>query len=149
MSIQTIERDFKKKVCVRLRLVSEGIDRYRVFTPFMFEDGDHLAILLKKEHDHWVLSDEGHTYMHLTYDLDEKDLQRGSRQKIITNALSAFDVKDRDGELVLPIQENHYGNALYNFGSSAFRVGEKRLSTHRGAPWGKGLGALLRWRNLA
>ena len=61
MSIQTIERDFKKKVCDRLRLVSEGIDRYRVFTPFMFEDGDQLAIVLKKEHDHWMLSDEGHT----------------------------------------------------------------------------------------
>ncbi len=122
MSIQTIERDFKKKVCDRLRLVSEGIDRYRVFTPFMFEDGDHLAIVLKKEHDHWVLSDEGHTYMHLTYDLDEKDLQRGSRQKIITNALSAFDVKDRDGELVLPIQENHYGNALYNFVQALLKI---------------------------
>ena len=61
MSIQTIEQDFKQKVCDRLRLVSEGIDRYRVFTPFMFEDGDHLAIVFKKEHDHWVLSDEGHT----------------------------------------------------------------------------------------
>lgn len=122
MSIQTIERDFKKKVCDRLRLVSEGIDRYRVFTPFMFEDGDHLAIVLKKEHDHWMLSDEGHTYMHLTYDLDEKDLQRGSRQKIITNALSAFDVKDRDGELVLLIQENHYGNALYNFVQALLKI---------------------------
>lgn len=44
MSIQTIERDFKKKVCDRLRLVSEGIDRYRVFTPFQFDDGDHLSI---------------------------------------------------------------------------------------------------------
>ena len=122
MSIQTIERDFKKKVCDRLRLVSEGIDRYRVFTPFMFEDGDHLAIVLKKEHDHWVLSDEGHTYMHLTYDLDEKDSQRGSRQKIITNALSAFDVKDRDGELFLTIQENHYGNALYNFVQALLKI---------------------------
>jgi len=59
MSIQTIERDFKKKVCDRLRLISEGVDRYRVLTPFMFEAGDHLAIVLKKEHDRWGLSDEG------------------------------------------------------------------------------------------
>ena len=122
MSIQGIERDFKEKVCERLRLMSEGVNRYRVFTPFMFEDGDHLAIVLKKEQDRWVLSDEGHTYMHLTYDLDEKDLQRGTRQKIITNALSAFDIKDRDGELLLPIPEDQYGNALYSFVQGLLKI---------------------------
>lgn len=122
MSIQTIERDFKKKVCDRLRLVSEGIDRYRVFTPFQFEDGDHLSIVLKREQDQWVLSDEGHTYMHLTYDLDERDLQRGTRQKIITNALTAFAVRDREGELLLAIKENLYGNALYNFVQALLKI---------------------------
>ena len=43
MSVETIERDFKQKVCDQLRIASEGVDRYRVFTPFLFEDGDHLA----------------------------------------------------------------------------------------------------------
>ena len=101
--IETIEADFKKKVCESLKLESEGVGRYRVFTPFMLEDGDHLAILLKCEGEGWILSDEGHTYMHLTYDLDEKDLQRGFRQKIITNALTTFDVSDRDGELLIDL----------------------------------------------
>ena len=49
MPIETIERDFKQKVCENLRLTSEGVDRYQVFTPFLFEDGDHLAIVLKRE----------------------------------------------------------------------------------------------------
>ena len=43
MSIETIEREFKEKVSNRLRLGAEGIDRFRVFTPFLFEDGDHLG----------------------------------------------------------------------------------------------------------
>ena len=43
------------------------MDRYQVFTPFLFDDGDHLVIVLKRNNSHWVLSDEGHTYMHLTY----------------------------------------------------------------------------------
>ena len=90
MSVETIERDFREKVCAKVRLTSEGMDRYRIFTPFLFEDGDHLVIILKREKSRWYLSDEGHTYMHVTYDLDEKDLQRGTRQKIITNALSTF-----------------------------------------------------------
>jgi hypothetical protein len=69
---ETIERDFREKVCSKIRLNAEGVDRYRVFTPFLFEDGYHLAIVLKREKTAWSLSDESHTYMHLTYDLDEK-----------------------------------------------------------------------------
>jgi len=122
MIIEAIERDFKQKVCDKLNLVSEGVNRYRVFTPFMFEDGDHLSIILKKDNGKWILSDEGHTYMHLTYDLDEKDLQRGTRQKIITNALSVFTVHDREGELIIPIQNDLYGDALYSFIQALLRI---------------------------
>jgi hypothetical protein len=122
MVLKDIERDFKRKVTEKLSLSSEGIDRYRVFTPFMFEDGDHLGIVMKRRNGGWVLSDEGHTYMHLTYDLEEKDLQKGTRQKIITNALSMFSVEDLKGELVIPIQNDRYGDALYNFIQALLKI---------------------------
>lgn len=122
MAVDNIIRDFRDKVCEQVRLVQEGMERYRVFTPFMFEDGDHLAIVLRRENSRWVLSDEGHTYMHLTYDIDEKDLQRGTRQKIISNALSMFRMEDRDGELMLVIQEDQYGNALYSFAQALLKI---------------------------
>ena len=117
-----IEANFREKVCDKVTISTEGVNRFRVFTPFMFEDGDHLAITLKRENGGWILSDEGHTYMHLTYDLDEKDLQRGTRQKIITNALSVFSVHDREGELIIPIQEERYGDALYSFIQALLRI---------------------------
>jgi hypothetical protein len=122
MSVESIEREFKDKVCDRIRLVSEGMNRYQVFTPFQFEDGDHLVIVLKQENSHWLLSDEGHTYMHLTYRLDEKDLRRGTRQKIITNALSMFTVNDRGGELAIEIKEDRYGDALYSFVQALLKI---------------------------
>lgn len=122
MSIDSIEQNFRQKVTDRLRLAQEGENRYRVFTPFMFEDGDHLSIILRRENGNWVLSDEGHTYMHLTYDLDEKDLQRGNRQKLISNALSAFAVSDRDGELVIQVQDGRYGDALYSFIQAQLKI---------------------------
>jgi hypothetical protein len=122
MSTETIERQFHEKVSAKIRLETEGIERYRVFTPFLFEDGDHLAIVLKRDGARWVLSDEAHTYMHLTYDIDEKDLQRGTRQKIIANALSTFRVEDRDGELVLDIPDERYGDALYSFVQALLKI---------------------------
>ena len=124
MSIDAIEQDFREKVCEQVKLSQEGLDRYRVFTPFLFEDGDHLSIVLKKELSHWVLSDEGHTYMHLTYDIDEKDLQKGSRQKIISNALSAFNVQERDGELRISIDQDHYGDSLYSFAQALLKIAD-------------------------
>lgn len=124
MSIETIEHDFRSKVCEKVRLAAEGLGRFRVFTPFRFEDGDHLSIVLRQERDRWVLSDEGHTYMHLTYDLDEKDMQRGTRAKIITNTLSAFTVEDREGELALSVPEDQYGNALYSFVQALLKISD-------------------------
>lgn len=124
MSKGTIERDFKQKVSEKVRLSSEGMGRYRVFTPFMFEDGDHLAVVLKREGDHWLLTDEGHTYMHLTYDLEESQIQKGTRAKIITSALSAFSVEDRRGELVLAIPEERYGDALYSFVQALLKISD-------------------------
>ena len=122
MTIETIERDFKAKVCEKIRLSSEGVDRFRVFTPFLFEDGDHLAIVLKRSNSGWVLSDEGHTYMHLTYDLDERDLQQGTRQKVITNALSMFRIEDCEGELLLRIADEQFGDALFSFIQALMKV---------------------------
>jgi len=124
MVADAIERDFREKICEKVRLAPEGVDRYRVLTPFLFEDGDHLAIVLKRDNAHWVLSDEGHTYMHLTYDLDERDLERGTRAKILTNALAAFSVEDRDGELVLPVPGQRYGDALYSFVQALLKISD-------------------------
>ena len=121
---ETVLADFRKKVCEQVRLQQKGRGRYRVFTPFSFEDGDRLAIVLRQEDSTWVLSDEGHTYMHLTYDTDEKDLHRGTRQKIISNALSVFRVEDRNGELFIPIEENQYGDALFSFVQGLLKISD-------------------------
>ena len=122
MSIAAIEKNFRSKVSEKVRLAAEGAERYRVFTPFLFDDGDHLSIVLKKEGEHWILSDEAHTYMHLTYDIKEEDLRAGTRQKIISNALSMFQVEDRDGELVAEVANEQYGDALYSFIQALLKI---------------------------
>lgn len=124
MTSVTIEREFREKVSDQIRLLSEGRERYRVLTPFFLDDGDNLAIVLKRDNGHWVLTDEGHTYMHLTYDLEERSLHQGTRQVIIGNALTAFEVEDRQGELRLTIKDKQYGDALYDFVQALLRISD-------------------------
>ena len=94
MSVKIIEKDFIDKVSAEIQFSADGKDRFLVLTPFHFNDGDQLVIVLKKMGDKWVLSDEAHTYMHLTYYMDEKALQSETRQKLILKARSMFEVKD-------------------------------------------------------
>jgi Domain of unknown function DUF1828 len=62
----------------------------------------YIAIVLRHETDRRVLSDEGHTCSISPTKIDERDLHKGTRQKVITSALDAFTLEDRQGELVMP-----------------------------------------------
>ena len=119
MNAPSIEQEFQTKISEKIRIIPEGIGRFRIFTPFRFDDGDHLAIVLKQHNNQWMLSDDAHTFMHLTYDIDEQDLLRGNRQKIISDALSVFHVEDRDGELIIDVPDQKFGDALYDFKPSS------------------------------
>lgn len=116
--------DFRARVSEAVRLESEGLDRYRVVTPFMLDDGDHLAVILRRDNNRWLLTDEGHTIMQLTYRMDEKDLQRGTRQKIITSTLMLHSIEDRDGELVVPVPDQRFGDALYSFVQGLLKIND-------------------------
>ena len=122
MSINTIERDFIDKVSTKVRLSADGEERFRVLTPFHFDDGDQLVIVLKKVGERWILTDEAHTYMHLTYDIDAKLLQNGTRRKLILKALSMFDVEESNGELIVDVSNGRYGDALYDFVQALLKI---------------------------
>ena len=122
MNDESIERELREQVAGRIRLAAEGPDRFRVFTPFVFDDGDHLAIVLRRDDAGWMLSDEGHTYMHLSRDVDGPDPHDGTRRKIVSDALAAFGIEDRGGELILRVRDHHYGDALYGFVQGLLRI---------------------------
>jgi len=119
-----IERDLREKVCESVSLQQEGVDRFRVLSPFVLDDGDHLSIVLRRENGGWTFSDEGSTFMHLSYSIPESAFQKGTRQKIISNTLSSFHVKDREGELFMPVQQGQYGHALYTFIQAMLKISD-------------------------
>lgn len=117
---EEIQRAFQQSVCDEVRLVSAGIERYMVEVPFQFEDGDHYAVLLKRDDGHWALSDEGHTFMHVSYDVPEFD--RGNRRAIIDRVLAGFHIEDRDGELILRVPDAAFGDALFSYVQAITRI---------------------------
>ena len=108
-----LERQFKRAVSEEVALVSEGLGRFVVHVPFTFDDGDHYVVLLKRDRDQWVLTDEGHTFMHVSYEIPEFD--KGSRRSIVDRLLLTTGIEDRQGELRLPIPAGQYGDALFSY----------------------------------
>lgn len=115
MSIQDIRQAFKESACGEIEVVTSGLSRYVVHVPFTFDDGDHFVVLLKEEKGQWILSDEGHTFMHMSYDFRDLEFDQGTRRSVIDEVLNNFGIEDHNGELVLPIPAGRYGDALFSF----------------------------------
>ncbi len=146
MPADRIERDFREEVSSAVRLVNEGADLYLVFTPFCFDDGDHLTIFLKRDGPRWVLSDEAHTLMRLSYDVDYEELERGSIRESIVATLADFHIEDRDGELILDLTGRRYGAALSSYAQALLAIverGKQKLlespDSHSSAPLSSGV----------
>ena len=113
MNSQSLIKDLRKKICREIDVESEGVNRLVVNTPFTFDDGDHYVIALEKEGDEWVLTDDGHTLMHLSY--SGLDLRKGRRGKIIEDSLRYHGVENRDGVLRLIVPGEQFGDALFSY----------------------------------
>ncbi|MDZ7754782.1 DUF1828 domain-containing protein [Rhodohalobacter sp.] len=110
-----IATEFKAKVSEAVRLHEEGVNRYRLFTPFTFDDGDGFSIVLRKNGDGWLLSDEGHTFMHMSYEMDMAALEKGNRAELLDSVLNNFGISESDGSLELRFNPEDAGNALYTY----------------------------------
>jgi hypothetical protein len=128
MDASEIEQSFRKSIGAQVDVVPEGIGRYIVHVPFTFDDGDHYVVLLKKlANDGWCLTDEGHTYMHLSYELP--DFDKGQRGVIVEHVLENAGVEDHDGELRLSVPDSQFGDALFTFLQAVTRVSDASFLT--------------------
>jgi hypothetical protein len=122
MELKQIQRELKEKICQEIDLLQEGEGRYRIFSPFTFDDGDSYTVFLKNRSGRWILTDEGHTYMHLSYDMDLKGLEKGARQKLLSSILTGFSISDDNGELVHVIEGSNFGDALFSYFQALIKI---------------------------
>jgi hypothetical protein len=114
--------EFKSKVSDEIDVDETGLSRFVVHTPFMFDDGDHFVILLKSIGNKWVFSDEGHTFMHMSY--DEVDISHGTRKSIIDRVLQNFNLINESGELRLEVPGEAFGDALFSFVQALVKISD-------------------------
>lgn len=123
--IADIETDFISKVSKQISLEKVAHNIFEVLTPYTFSDGDHFSIVLKKERDKWILTDEANTLMHLEIlGISEVCLLNGTRKKLLSAILEQYTLKDRDGELVLEIHDDDYGLAFHNFSQALIQISD-------------------------
>lgn len=131
MDTAAVVRDFREKVCAEIDLEQSGINRYVVHTPFQFDDGDHYVIVLRREGDAWLLTDEAHTFMHLSY--EDVDLDQGARGKLIGEALATYGLEDRSGEVRVAVPNGQFGDALFSMVQGLDRITSAALWTREAA----------------
>jgi len=122
MNKDEIEKLLRDRTGASVQLMQRGLNRYHVVTPFQFDDGDHLRVILSKKNDKWRFSDEGDTYLHLSYDISPKDLERGTRAKVISAVVATYGMQDNEGELILETSEESIGDALFSFLQGLTRI---------------------------
>ncbi len=110
-----LELNIREAVGAEVSLFPNGLNSYRVLTPFTFDDGDNYAIVINEDKGKWTLTDEGHTLMHMSYDMDERELQKGTRAKIVEGILGRHGVKEEDGALVLSSELDALGFAVFDY----------------------------------
>lgn len=94
----------------QFKFVEEKPDRYRIETLFVLPDGDHVTLILKKDGDDWILSDEGATLMRLSYAID---ISPEVLRDAVKHAHKQFDVRYHYGELVKIVDPRWFGPQLH------------------------------------
>lgn len=84
----------------------EGLERFIIYTPFMFADGDHFVVILKRGGDKWVITDEGHTLMHFSDD---------GLNVLLDDFFRGHAVASVDGVLSIDVVDDEFGDAVSAF----------------------------------
>lgn len=102
---------------------TRGMDRHMVHTGFCFPDGDEIHMILKREDDGWVLTDEGHTTMWISYasDLD------GSMLRLLETTARSDDIPYEDGIVSVKVSKDIFGRCLRSMMQAILQASELHL----------------------
>ena len=124
MRLDEIAGDFRSRLATEVELRPYGRGLQQILTPFTLADGDVVSVFLKKDGDRWTITDDGNTWMQLSYDIDYRSPEIPERRAAITRAISEFGIEDHDGEWTIPVEDAGFGDALLSMIQGILKVSD-------------------------
>ena len=112
MNVQNMLDSIKKAICSGVDIQEKGIDRYAIHTEFTYPDGDELRIILKKQEREWILTDEGHTMMWLSY--EDFNIKTDTRKDILYRSLTYNHAELWEGRIIVRFKPDKIAGAIHS-----------------------------------
>ncbi len=118
-----LEKTLCERLCAHVRIHTRADGVLLLDTPFTFPDGDHYPVYLSETRTGGVvLSDRGHTLMHISYEHDVDTLFTGTRAALREQVVSEAGIQERAGVFSVEVSPDQLAEALFRFGQALTKV---------------------------
>ncbi|HBM16537.1 MAG TPA: hypothetical protein DD381_09390 [Lentisphaeria bacterium] len=122
-NIDDLQKILCASFCADIKVARKNEHLIRVETPFYFPDGDPYQIYLKEiSTGGFKITDAGHTLMHLSYENDIDEFQKGTRGALLQQIQLETGMKEDDGEFYLESASNEIHINLFRFGQALTKI---------------------------
>ena len=118
-----LERALSESLRARVRVHVRDDGVFMLDTPFTFPDGDSYPIYLSENGTGSViLSDRGHTLMHMSYEHDVDALYDGARAALREQIVRESDIEEEDGVFTVETPPDRIADTLFRFGQALTKI---------------------------
>lgn len=123
LDTKQIERMLCERLCTQIKLFQRENGFVMLDTPFTFPDGDHYALYLEALATGGVrITDNGHTFMALSYEHDVDAFRQGTRGRLLEMILTEQGVQESEGRLWLDSSTDELARNIFKLGQAITRL---------------------------
>ena len=118
-----LERTLCERLCARVRVHMRDDGVLMLDTPFTFPDGDHYPIYLSEAGTgNVVLSDRGHTLMHIGYEHDVDTFYDGARATLREQIVRESGIQEDNGTFSVEARPDRLADTLFRFAQALTKI---------------------------
>ena len=123
LNYEQIQKNLCERLCAQVKIVSFSQNLRAIETPFTFPDGDPFQIYLEECPSGALrLTDNGHTLMQISYDMDVDGLYKGARDVLRREILAEMEANEEDGVFYIETSVEDLSTAVFRFGQTLNKV---------------------------
>lgn len=118
-----LEKTLCERLCAKVTVHKRDDSTLMLDTPFTFPDGDQYPIYLTETRAGGVvLSDQGHTLMHISYEHDVDAFLEGTRAALLEQVVREAGMRERAGVFSVEVAPEQLAEAVFQFGQALTKV---------------------------